>query len=225
MSLAHGRRRRRGHDRGAGRRRQDGALRHVTHRATDAGCRVRFAAPGPLERHFRYGVIRALLEGPLREAGPEARAALLGGAAGLAGALLLDGTVPSADATTTVAHSFLWLCAGLAETRPLALLVDDAHWADRPSLEVLAFLARRLADFPVLVVVAARSGDPEAASDLLSMIGDGPHARTLHPQPLSEGGSAAARPGSTSRTRRPTSAAAATRAATGTRGLSPVSRG
>ena len=32
------------------------------------GCRVRRAAPGPLERHFPFGVVRALLETPLRDA-------------------------------------------------------------------------------------------------------------------------------------------------------------
>src|SRR3954466_14492549 len=39
--------------------------RAVAH-AREAGCEVRRAMPGPLERHFRYGVVRALLEAPLR---------------------------------------------------------------------------------------------------------------------------------------------------------------
>ena len=44
--------------------------------AAAAGCLVRRAAPGPLERHFPFGVVRALLEAPLREASAErARAA------------------------------------------------------------------------------------------------------------------------------------------------------
>ena len=44
--------------------------------AAAAGCLVRRAAPGPLERHFPFGVVRALLEAPLREASEErARAA------------------------------------------------------------------------------------------------------------------------------------------------------
>lgn len=43
-------------------------LDHATALAADAGCLVRRAAPGPLERHFPFGVVRALLEAPVRGA-------------------------------------------------------------------------------------------------------------------------------------------------------------
>src|SRR4051794_40268533 len=43
-------------------------LDHAAQSAADAGCRVRRAGPGPLERHFPFGVVRALLEAPLRDA-------------------------------------------------------------------------------------------------------------------------------------------------------------
>ena len=88
-----------------------------------------------------------------------------------AGALLLEGTVPGGDATMPIAHSVLWLCSALAERRPLALVVDDAQWADRSSLEVLSYLARRIDDLPLLIVVGARADDPDAPSDLLSLLG------------------------------------------------------
>jgi DNA-binding CsgD family transcriptional regulator len=165
-------------------------LEHAAHEATRAGCRVRRAAPGPLERHFGFGVVRALLEGALRDASDERRARLLEGAAAPAGALLRDGTVPAADATMAIAHSVLWLCSALADEAPLALVVDDAHWADRPSLEVLAYLARRIADVPVLIAIGARADDPDAASDLLSLIGGARVATVLHPQPLTRRGAA-----------------------------------
>jgi DNA-binding CsgD family transcriptional regulator len=165
-------------------------LDHAADEATLAGCRVRRAAPGPLERHFGFGVVRALLEGALREASDERRARLLEGAAGPAGALLRDGAVPAADATMAIAHSVLWLCSALAEEAPLMLVVDDAHWADRPSLEVLAYLARRIADLPLLVAIGARADDPDAASDLLGLIGATRAATVLHPQPLTRGGAA-----------------------------------
>ena len=159
-------------------------------RRPEAGCRVRRAAPGPLERHFGFGVVRALLEGALRDASDERRARLLEGAAAPAGALLLDGAVPGADATMAIAHSVLWLCSALADEAPLMLVVDDAHWADRPSLEVLAYLARRIADLPLLIAVGARADDPDAASDLLSLIGGARAATVLHPQPLTRRGAA-----------------------------------
>jgi len=154
--------------------------------AEDAGCLVRHAAPGPLERHFPFGVVRSLLEPPLRDASDAERAQLLDGAAASAGTLLLEGTVPGDDATMTVAHGVLWLCSALGDERPLALVVDDAQWADRSSLEVLSYLARRVTDVPLLIVVGARADDPDAPSDLLSLLTDARSATLLHPQPLSE---------------------------------------
>src|SRR5690606_12542411 len=47
----------------------------------------------------------------------------------------------------------------LASSRPLALLLDDLHWADRASLDLLEFLAvalrRGASDGPFPIVVAA----------------------------------------------------------------------
>ncbi|MGZ6643927.1 MAG: ATP-binding protein, partial [Solirubrobacteraceae bacterium] len=165
-------------------------LEHAEQEAAQAGCRVRRAAPGPLERHFGFGVVRALLEGALRDVSDERRARLLEGAAAPAGALLLDGAMPGADATMAIAHSVLWLCSALADEAPLMLVVDDAHWADRPSLEVLAYLARRIADLPLLIAIGARADDPDSASDLLSLIGGVRAATVLHPQPLTRRGAA-----------------------------------
>jgi DNA-binding CsgD family transcriptional regulator len=159
--------------------------------ATGAGYRVRSAAPGPQERHFAYGVMRTLLEAPLHDADESERARLLDGAAAQAGDLLLGGTAPGPDATTSIAHSMLWLCAGLTDgTAPMVLIVDDGHWADRPSLEVISYVARRLSDVPVLIVLAFRPDVPEAASDLLTLIGDGRFAQSLTPRPLTAAGSA-----------------------------------
>jgi DNA-binding NarL/FixJ family response regulator len=163
-------------------------LDHAARAAAAAGCVLRHAAPGPLERHFGFGVVRTLLEGPLRDADEQRRARLTEGAAAPAGALLLDGVAPEAHDTMAIAHSVLWLCSALADERPLALVVDDAHWADRPSLEVLAYLARRIVELPLLIVLGARADDPEAASDLLSQIGGTRAATVLHPQPLTRQG-------------------------------------
>ena len=43
---------------------------------------------------------------------------------------------------------------------PLLLVVDDAHWLDRSSAEVLAFVARRLEMEPVVLLFAVRDGVP-----------------------------------------------------------------
>ncbi len=46
--------------------------------------------------------------------------------------------------------------AGLAATSPLVLVLEDLHWADESSRELLAFLAVRLRDKPVLVIGTLR---------------------------------------------------------------------
>ena len=163
-------------------------LDHAAQLASRAGSLVRRAAPGLADRHFPFGVVRALLEAPVRDAEPGERARLLAGAAASAGALLQEGTVPGGDTTTTIAHSVLWLCAALADTRPLMFVVDDAHWADRSSLAVLSYLARRIDDLPLLIAVAARADDPDAPADLLSTLGGVPSATVLQPQPLTPSG-------------------------------------
>jgi DNA-binding CsgD family transcriptional regulator/tetratricopeptide (TPR) repeat protein len=46
----------------------------------------------------------------------------------------------------------------LARDRPLVLVLDDAHWADGASIELLGALLRREADAPVLFAIAFRPG-------------------------------------------------------------------
>src|SRR4051812_3547656 len=52
----------------------------------------------------------------------------------------------------------LGLLADRAAETPLLFAVEDAHWLDRPSSEVLKFVARRGASDPVLLLVALREG-------------------------------------------------------------------
>jgi DNA-binding CsgD family transcriptional regulator len=79
-------------------------------------------------------------------------------AAALRGALALD--APAAADRFAVYAATLTLLAAVAAERPLAVLVDDAHWLDRASAEALLFTARRLDADPIAIVLAARDGDP-----------------------------------------------------------------
>src|SRR5207302_1809064 len=49
--------------------------------------------------------------------------------------------------------------AAQAERRPLLLLLDDLHWADPASLDLLRFLARQLAALPLLLVATYRADE------------------------------------------------------------------
>ena len=60
-----------------------------------------------------------------------------------------------------VGLAVLSLLSEVAEQQPLLCVIDDAHWLDRASALVLAFVARRLLAEPVAVVFATR-GRPVA---------------------------------------------------------------
>ncbi|GAA0436097.1 LuxR family transcriptional regulator [Acrocarpospora corrugata] len=67
---------------------------------------------------------------------------------------------------------------------PLLLVVEDAHWLDRSSAEVLAFVARRLEMEPVILLFAVRDGVPSALDEAglpdLTLVGlDADASRTL----------------------------------------------
>jgi len=61
-----------------------------------------------------------------------------------------------------VAVATLHLLSSAAEAKPLVLIVDDAHWLDRSSLDVLRFVARRVEGEPLALVAAVRPGHTAA---------------------------------------------------------------
>jgi DNA-binding CsgD family transcriptional regulator len=84
-------------------------------------------------------------------------------AAALAGALALR---PAAGSDRfAVGAATLGVLAAAAEERPVAVLVDDAHWLDRSTAESILFAARRLLADPVAVVLTLREGHPSVFLD------------------------------------------------------------
>ena len=158
-------------------------------RAAADGVRVLQARGAVLEREFAFGVARQLFEPALAPLGPDERAGLLAGAASLAGPLL-DGadparTAPQGAGAFGALHALYWLTVNLADRGPLLVSVDDAHWADRSSLEFLAYLSRRLAHLPVLVALAARPRDAEDAAAGWTDLAHDPATVVVRPRPLS----------------------------------------
>src|SRR4051794_8659932 len=154
-------------------------------RARDAGVRVLTARGGLLEHDFPFGVVRQLFEDLLVHAEPEERGRWLEGAARpAAAALSLDGGAPAPSSQPSALHALYWLTANVAAQAPLALVVDDAHWADESSLHVVSYLARRLGDLPVTLLVALRPAEPGAANELLDELALTPDATRLTLAPL-----------------------------------------
>ena len=116
----------------------------------------------------------------------EERAELLSGPAELAGRLL--GAVSVEDRSepgAAILHGLYWLTANLAEREPLALIVDDIHWGDESSLRFLLYLAHRIETLPVILIVAARTGEPGSAAKLVRELVTKKDVRLLRPEPLS----------------------------------------
>jgi DNA-binding CsgD family transcriptional regulator len=134
------------------------------------GLRVLGALGTELERHFPFGAAIQLFEPWWLAAEADERTAVLGGAGGAAAALLEQGPgAAETDAGYATVHGLFRLTAnlagaprGTAKPAPLAILVDDAQWADGPSLRFVAYLAERLADLPIALIVSMRSGEPSA---------------------------------------------------------------
>ncbi|HWC39625.1 MAG TPA: AAA family ATPase, partial [Acidimicrobiales bacterium] len=74
--------------------------------------------------------------------------------------------------------------------RPSLLLLDDLHWADPDSLELLVFICRRLATVPLAVIGALRPWPPLAKDACMSVVraGYGSYRRLA---PLGDGGARA----------------------------------
>lgn len=150
--------------------------------ARSRGLRVLGARGSELEQDFAFGVVRQLFEPALATAESLEREAWLTGAAALA-APLFD---PSGAAFTIGdqgfqrRHGLYWLAANMSGDGGLAILVDDIHWADAASVEFLGFLARRLEELPIALVVAGRP-----RQDAFLGLAVDPIAQVLRPDPLS----------------------------------------
>ncbi len=128
------------------------------------------------EAGLAFGTAIELARGALREG----NAAAVDPAAAAEAARLLPelGTppTPSLDDPGAQARFFDGLVRAILEAtagpRPALIVVDDVHWADASSLDVLAYLARRLRGSPVLLVVSWRPEETPPAHPARRVLAD-----------------------------------------------------
>jgi DNA-binding SARP family transcriptional activator len=115
------------------------------------------------EAGLAYGLIHEVIDIALRTGGEERLAAVSPDALSQAARLFSDlapGSPPADDTDATAARTRLFdgvartistLCAGKA------LVIDDVHWADEASIELLSYLTRRLDRLGMTLVVTWRT--------------------------------------------------------------------
>src|SRR3954453_21582419 len=132
----------------------------VTERAArDRGMAVLKTAGVHSETHLPFAGLHQLLR-PVRERAGELRdpqRAALDAAFGL--------TDDPAPGHFRIAMAALDLLSDVATDAPLLLIVEDAHWLDRATSDVLAFIARRIESDPILLLAAIRDGYPSVLGE------------------------------------------------------------
>ncbi|MDN5859363.1 MAG: AAA family ATPase, partial [Pseudonocardia sp.] len=175
-------------------------LAELAARADAAGHLVLTGRGVELERRVPFGVLVDALDSylgavertRLRELRPEQLAelaAVFPALAPLRSSLVAAGPENSAPAERYLAHRAVRaLLERLSRGRPLVLVLDDLHWGDPASVELICYLLRRPPQAPVLTALAARSATmPEplaaavAAAERDSAPGDDPNRLELGP--------------------------------------------
>jgi len=165
-------------------------LAAAAERAAELGHEVLRGRGSELEAGFAFAVVRQLFERRLALASVGERRALLAGPAAAAEPVLSGrpGEGAAADTSFAVLHGLYWLAANFAAVRPLLIAVDDAHWADLPSVRCLAYLAPRVEGLALSLLVALRPVRPAEEPPPLAAIRA--EARVVRPRLLSEAAAA-----------------------------------
>ena len=165
-------------------------LSAAVRRADERGFRVLSGSGAELERAFSFGVTRQLFEPVLSKLSLSERTSVFSGAAALAAPIVGMSTDPDGAAGDIfpLLHGLYWLVAGLAGAVPLLIAVDDAQWADEPTLRWLHYLIRRLDGLSVAVALTTRSTAPDAPVPLIEAVKEEPPTVVIHPNALSATG-------------------------------------
>jgi predicted ATPase len=141
-------------------------VREFAERAGGAGARV--LTGGCLElgvESLPFAPFTAVLRELVRDIGAAGVAALLPGGSGRELARLLPefgtpaGPDETGEARARLFEQMLVMLEHLAEAGPVALVIEDLHWADQSTRDLLAFLIRNQWSLDGALIVAYRSDD------------------------------------------------------------------
>ncbi|ADI03948.1 transcriptional regulator [Streptomyces bingchenggensis BCW-1] len=129
-------------------------LDSAARRAEASGARVLRADGSESESSLAFSALHQLLRPVAAEMEglPERQRAALYDAFGA-------GPATAAPDLMLLGIAVLSLLSGLGDRRPVLVVLDDAQWFDRASVDALSFAARRLAGEPVTMLIGARVGE------------------------------------------------------------------
>ncbi|MDO8671529.1 MAG: DUF2791 family P-loop domain-containing protein [Dehalococcoidia bacterium] len=144
------------------------------------GFRVLEGRAFPLETGLAYAPVVDAFDLLIRSFDPVRLAALVndlpdlgrlfGGLEFFAPAIPLEGLGDPALQKTRLFGAMSRLLKRLAKEAPVALFVDDVHWADPASIDLLHYIARGLANQPVLLLATYGFGTLDASQGVQALI-------------------------------------------------------
>ncbi|WP_267246269.1 ATP-binding protein [Streptomyces sp. PR69] len=165
-------------------------LGEVRRRASARGCTILSARGGEQEQGVAFHVVRQLMQPALAAGTEEEHRAILGGwydiVAPALGLVASDtGGMPDPQG---VRDGLDWIATRFAvQHAPLVVLLDDAHWADAESLAWLTGFAPRVAELPMLLVVAYRPEELPADAAAFAKLSERQGTRPFELVPFTQG--------------------------------------
>ena len=160
-------------------------LQEACARAEKSGFVVLKARGNEFETEFAWGVVRQLRDAVDSE-GQRHLAEQSGFVAdrALDALRIVDSGEEAAGSVFSVLDGLYWSVSQLTELGPLMIAVDDIQWSDRPSLEFIAYFARRMESLPVMVVATARTAAGALGGTVVRELMSDPARVSLQPRPL-----------------------------------------
>ncbi len=156
--------------------------------ARGRGMRVLRAAGAELERTVSLGVGAQLLSARLNDLPAARRRAALAGAPDRVRGLAGGGEARrrhGAPGGQALSRGTFELLALADPSRPALIAIDDLHWSDGTSLELVLYLLHRLGELPIALLLTQRTGHSEEVSDALHLIAAHPRVEIERLRPLS----------------------------------------
>jgi DNA-binding CsgD family transcriptional regulator len=148
---------------------------------------VLHAAGSELERNLAFGVAGQLLRSLLRELPERERKSVVAEAPQRIKSLLRGEESYTQGEGLAVSHGLFSLLAAALEDRPALLAVDDLHWCDSASLELVLYLLHRLGELPLALLLTRRPEGAEERDRALDYIAAHPRLSVATLRPLGLG--------------------------------------